>query len=83
MSDPAEASTLPVAKKTRTHRPLAFTVRPSAWRVNDALLQLGISRATLYKMAGNGEIRLAHVGGRTLIPDSEIARLVSGVSRSA
>jgi excisionase family DNA binding protein len=83
MSDPAEVSTLPVAKKTRTHRPLAFTVRPSAWRVNDALLQLGISRATLYKMAGNGEIRLAHVGGRTLIPDSEIARLVGGVSRSA
>jgi excisionase family DNA binding protein len=51
--------------------------------VNDALLQLGISRATLYKMAGNGEIRLARIGGRTLVPDSEIARLVGGVSRSA
>jgi excisionase family DNA binding protein len=75
---------LPVPPKTtRTHRPLAFTVRPSAWRVNDALLQLGISRATLYKMAGRGEIRLARIGGRTLIPDSEIARLVGGVSRSA
>jgi excisionase family DNA binding protein len=107
MSDPAEVSILPVArktrdvllnstqlnaaakaalpnlKKTRAHRPLAFTVRPSAWRVNDALLQLGISRATLYKMAGNGEIRLARIGGRTLVPDSEIARLVGGVSRSA
>ena len=107
MSDPAEVSILPVArktrdvllnstqlnaaakaalpnlKKTRAHRPLAFTVRPSAWRVNDALLQLGISRATLYKMAGRGEIRLARIGGRTLIPDSEIARLVGGVSRSA
>jgi excisionase family DNA binding protein len=100
MSDPAEVSILPVArktrdvllnstqlnaaakaalpnlKKTRAHRPLAFTVRPSAWRVNDALLQLGISRATLYKMAGRGEIRLARIGGRTLVPDAEIKRLV-------
>jgi excisionase family DNA binding protein len=71
---------LPNLKKTRTHRPLAFTVRPSAWRVNDALLQLGISRATLYKMAGNGEIRLARIGGRTLVPDAEIKRLVGEVA---
>jgi hypothetical protein len=80
MSDLAEISTLPVAKKTRTHRPLAFTVRPSAWRVNDALLQLGISRATLYKMAGRGEVRLARVGGRTLVPDFEIRRLLGEVA---
>ena len=50
--------------------------RPDAWRVNDALRQLSISRATLYKMASNGEIRLAHIGGRTLVPDVEIKRLV-------
>jgi excisionase family DNA binding protein len=50
--------------------------RPDAWRVNDALRQLSISRATLYKMANNGDIRLAHIGGRTLIPDAEIKRLV-------
>jgi excisionase family DNA binding protein len=75
MSDPAEAA-LPNLKKARTHRPLAFTVRPSAWRVNDALLQLGISRATLYKLVNKGEIRLARIGGRTLVPDAEIRRLV-------
>jgi len=75
----AEAA-LPNLKKTRSHRPLAFTVRPSAWRVNDALLQLGISRATLYKMAGRGEIRLVKIGGRSLIPDSEIRRLVGEVA---
>jgi excisionase family DNA binding protein len=78
MSGLAEVSPLPIAKKTRAHRPLAFTVRPSAWRVNDALLQLGISRATLYKMANKGEIRLAHIGGRTLVPDAEIRRLIGG-----
>jgi excisionase family DNA binding protein len=50
--------------------------RPDAWRVNDALRQLSVSRATLYKMANNGEIRLARIGGRTLIPDAEIKRLV-------
>jgi len=71
----AEA-TLPNLKKTRTHRPFNHTIRPSAWRVNDALLQIGISRATLFKMANNGEIRLARIGGRTLVPDAEIKRLV-------
>jgi excisionase family DNA binding protein len=71
---------LPNLKKTRSLRPLAFTVRPSAWRVSDALLQLGISRATLYKMANKGEIRLARIGGRTLVPDAEIKRLVGEVA---
>jgi excisionase family DNA binding protein len=80
MSGLAEVSPLPVTKKTRAHRPLAFTVRPSAWRVNDALLQLGISRATLYKMANKGEIRLARIGGRTLVPDFEIRRLLGEVA---
>jgi excisionase family DNA binding protein len=54
--------------------------RPDAWRVNDALRQLSVSRATLYKMANNGEIRLARIGGRTLVPDSEIVRLLGGGS---
>jgi excisionase family DNA binding protein len=59
------------------------TGRLDAWRVNDALRQLSISRATLYKKANSGEIRLARIGGRTLVPDAEIKRLVGGVSRSA
>jgi excisionase family DNA binding protein len=50
--------------------------RPDAWRVNDALRQLSISRATLYKMVKNGDLRLAKVGGRTVVPDSEIIRLI-------
>ena len=52
--------------------------RPDAWRVNDALAQLGICRATLYKMVKNGELRLVKLAGRTLVPDSEIRRLVDG-----
>jgi excisionase family DNA binding protein len=54
--------------------------RPDAWRVNDALRQLSISRATLYKMANSGEIRLARIGGRTLVPDFEIRRLLEEVA---
>ena len=54
--------------------------RPDAWTVNDALRQLSVSRATLYKMANNGEIRLARTGGRTLVPDAEIKRLVGGAA---
>jgi predicted DNA-binding transcriptional regulator AlpA len=57
--------------------------RPDAWRVNDALRQLSISRATLYKMVKRGYLHPIYLGGRTLIPDAEIQRLVGGVSRSA
>ncbi len=58
----------------------ASSRRPDAWRVNDALRQLSISRATLYKMVKNGELRLARVGGRTVVPDSEIMRLIGEVA---
>jgi hypothetical protein len=34
-------------------------------------------------MVKKGDLRVAKVGGRTLVPDSEITRLVDGVSRSA
>ena len=62
-------------KRTRVRAPSPWR-RPDAWRVNDALRQLSISRATLYKMVKNGDLRLAKVGGRTVVPDSEIMRLV-------
>jgi excisionase family DNA binding protein len=56
------------------------TARPDAWRVNDALAQLSISRATLYKLIGSGEIRMIKIAGRSLIPDSEIRRLLGEAS---
>jgi excisionase family DNA binding protein len=48
-----------------------------ARRVNDACRAIGIGRSTLYKLAGNGKIKLVHVLGRTLVPESEIERLAS------
>jgi excisionase family DNA binding protein len=66
-------------KPAKVNEP-TFSGRPDAWRVNDALRQLSISRATLYKMADSGEIRLARIGGRTLVPDFEIRRLLGEVA---
>jgi excisionase family DNA binding protein len=53
----------------------ALTIK--ARRVNDACQALGISRATLYKLAAQGKIRFIKIGGRTLVPESEIDRLAA------
>jgi excisionase family DNA binding protein len=47
-----------------------------ARRVNDACAALGISRSHLYGLAARGEIRLVRIGHRTLVPESEIDRLL-------
>jgi excisionase family DNA binding protein len=65
-SPPALATDSPRHRSVRAKLPMPE--RPDAWRVDDALRQLSVSRATLYKMAKNGEIRLARIGGRTLVP---------------
>ena len=33
--------------------------------------------ATIYKLASQNKIRLVHIGGRTVVPETEINRLVS------
>jgi excisionase family DNA binding protein len=50
---------------------------PKARRINDACRALGVGRSTIYKMAGEGKIKLVHVLGRTLVPETEIERLSS------
>jgi excisionase family DNA binding protein len=75
----AAAAPTPKPKPAKANQP-SPSGRPDAWRVNDALRQLSISRATLYKMANSGEIRLAKIGGRTLVPDFEIRRLLEEVA---
>ncbi len=46
-----------------------------ARRVPDACHALGIGRSTIYKLAAEGKIKLVHIAGRTVVPESEIARL--------
>jgi excisionase family DNA binding protein len=50
----------------------------AAWPVREGAHRLGVGRSTIYKLAAEGKLRLVKVAGRTLIPDSEIVRLVNG-----
>lgn len=52
------------------------TPRPRARRVNDACKILQISRSHLYAMAAKGMVRLVRIGNRTVVPESEIDRLL-------
>ncbi len=51
-------------------------MEPRAYRINDACRILSISRSHLYALAAEGKIRLVHIGGRTVLPTSEIERLL-------
>lgn len=52
-------------------------VHPKARRVADACAALGISRATLYKLSVQGKVKLVKIAGRTVVPETELDRLVS------
>ena len=49
-----------------------------AWRLRDAAIALSVSTETLQKLAKNGRLTLVRIGGRILVPDSEIRRLARG-----
>ncbi|MGO9418989.1 helix-turn-helix domain-containing protein [Roseiarcus sp.] len=50
---------------------------PKLRRIPEACCILGISRSTIYRLAAHGRIRFIHIGSRTLVPETEIDRLVS------
>lgn len=47
-----------------------------AYPVNDACHALGIGRTSLYELVKAGELKILRIAGRTLVPRSEIERLV-------
>jgi excisionase family DNA binding protein len=49
-----------------------------AWPISEGAHRIGVGRTSIYKLAAEGKIRLIKVAGRTLIPDSELVRLVEG-----
>jgi excisionase family DNA binding protein len=49
-----------------------------AWPINEGARRAGVSRTTIYKLAAQKKIRLIKILGRTLLPDSEIVRIVEG-----
>jgi excisionase family DNA binding protein len=48
-----------------------------AWPIPEGARRMGISRTTVYKIAGEGKLRLIKIAGRTLIPDSEVVRITT------
>ncbi|MDR3493356.1 MAG: helix-turn-helix domain-containing protein [Ancalomicrobiaceae bacterium] len=50
---------------------------PLSYRVDDACRALGIGRTTLYGLIACGQLKAIKIAGRTLIPRSEIERLVA------
>lgn len=67
-----------------THDVTAPAVAPlrSLVSVGDAAAALGIDRATVYRMAGRGEIRLVKLGRLTRIERAEIDRLIDSLPRA-
>jgi excisionase family DNA binding protein len=54
---------------------------PLAYRIKDAVRASGLSKSTLYELAAAGKLKLARVGGRTLVPRAELMRLIEGGQR--
>ncbi len=53
-------------------------VERQGYNVGEAARIIGVGRTTLHKMMNQGRIRPVKVGARTIIPKSEIDRLLSG-----
>src|SRR5271169_5907408 len=71
-------------KEARRHREkrarISDEVEPKrlAWPIKEGARRAGVSRSTIYKLAAQGKVRLIKILGRTLLPDSEIVRIVGG-----
>lgn len=51
--------------------------------INAAAEAMSISRSLIYNMIRDGRLKSVKIAGRTLIPRSEIERLLSGVANDA
>ncbi len=50
---------------------------PLAHRIPDACRRLGIGRSSLYELIKSGELRSIKIAGRTLIPESDLQKLIT------
>lgn len=54
------------------------TVERQGYNVSEAARIIGIGRTTMHKMLNQGRVRPIKIGARTIIPKSEIDRLLNG-----
>lgn len=54
------------------------TIERQGYNVGEAARIIGVGRTTMHKMLNQGRIRPVKVGSRTIIPKSEIDRLLNG-----
>lgn len=52
-------------------------VEPDLLSLVEVAHRLNVSRTTIYRLGKRGEIRTVRIGGRTLIPRTELQRLVN------
>ena len=53
------------------------TIRPAGFKPADAALQLSLSITGLYNLIQKGELRVVKIGTRTVVPATEIDRLLT------
>jgi excisionase family DNA binding protein len=53
------------------------SIAPRALRVDDFCKVVGISRTTFYDLIKRGQLRAVRLGGRTVVPATEIDRLLA------
>lgn len=52
--------------------------RRAAYSMQEAADLLGVSRSHVYNLAERGQLRLVRIGRRTVVPATEIDRLLAG-----
>jgi hypothetical protein len=94
VNDPSKQPPLPQikgkrrqrAKRVQLHRRKQETHKDSgqperlAWPIAEGARRVGVSRTSIYKLAAQGKVRLIKVLGRSLLPESEVVRLVENGS---
>jgi excisionase family DNA binding protein len=70
-----------VSEREKARRARQAMTSRAAWSVEEGAHRIGVGRTSIYKLAAEGKIRLIKIAGRTLIPDSEITRLVEGEAK--
>lgn len=52
------------------------SIQPLALSITDACRALSLGRTSLWKLSREGKLRVVKISGRTLVPRSEVERLV-------